>query len=162
MSEGYDPESEEMDKQEEKQSRLKLAEEQLLRESNAQNEKADGYFGQIWNAIVDNIQITIRNIHVRYQDITSCPDRPFGVGFTLHELSAVSTDADWKTDSFGVNTGIIYKLLKLGHFGIYCTTTSASFHSSDESQMIENFSQKVHIFTTSRHLIFYRLKSLKV
>ncbi|KAJ3354390.1 hypothetical protein HDU91_005781, partial [Kappamyces sp. JEL0680] len=138
MSSDYDPEVEELERQEEKQQRLKQAEEQLLHSSHP-DVSSPGYFSSIWTAVVDNLQVTIRNIHVRYEDMTSCPDRPFGVGFTLHELAAVSTDMNWATDNYGVNTGVIYKLLKLGHFGIYCTTSSNTFRSSDPSLMTTKF-----------------------
>jgi vacuolar protein sorting-associated protein 13A/C len=71
MSQDCDPEVEEMQRQEEKQQRLKQAEDQLLE---ASRDDSAGYFNSIWTAVVDNIQITMRNIHVRYEDVTSCPD----------------------------------------------------------------------------------------
>jgi hypothetical protein len=32
-----------------------------------------GYFNQIGSAVVDNLQIKIKNIHIRYEDAVSCP-----------------------------------------------------------------------------------------
>ena len=93
----YDPEQEEMERQEEKQQKLRAWEEKIAKDAAMLDSKGtpvassnSSYFGQIWNAIVDNIQIFIGDIHVRYEDQVSCPEKPFGLGFTIHELSAES------------------------------------------------------------------------
>ena len=122
-----------MEKQEEKQQKLKEWEEKIAKEAamtsngaHANLQSNSSYFSQIWNAIVDNIQIFIGDIHVRYEDQVSCPEKPFGLGFTIFELSAVSSSENWEEAKEGsvplVNTGIIYKICKLKWFGIYCTT----------------------------------------
>ena len=45
--------------------------------------------------IVDNLQVTIKNIHLKYEDDSVLTETPYSIGFTLDELSAVSTDEDW-------------------------------------------------------------------
>lgn len=75
--------------------------------------------------------------------MTSCPEKPFGVGCTLHELSAVSTDENWSKEGFGVNVNTIYKLLKLGHFGSYCVTSSASYLDLNEVDMAALFASEI-------------------
>lgn len=97
--------------------------------------------------MVDNIQVSIKNIHIRYEDSTSLPGKPFGVGMTLQELSAVSTDKDWNIDSNTVNTGVIYKLLKLGHFGLYCITVSESFRKGDDKEILKKFAETVTFYS---------------
>ncbi|TRY62990.1 hypothetical protein TCAL_03981 [Tigriopus californicus] len=42
--------------------------------------------------IVENLQIQIRDVHIRYEDDISCPERPFACGFHLGSLSAQACD----------------------------------------------------------------------
>lgn len=44
--------------------------------------------------VLGNLQLSIRNLHLRYEDRTQCPSAPFAIGVTLAELSAFTTDAD--------------------------------------------------------------------
>jgi vacuolar protein sorting-associated protein 13A/C len=142
ISADYDFVEEDRKEQDKKQQRLREAEESL---SKMNAEQSAGYFGQIWSTVVDNIQISIKNIHIRYEDSVSCPDSPFGIGLTLNELSAVSTDKDWKTNANNppVNFGTIYKLLKLGHFGMYCTTSSTSFFKENADEIYHCFADTI-------------------
>jgi vacuolar protein sorting-associated protein 13A/C len=45
--------------------------------------------------VVDNVQIHVKGIHVRYEDGTSTPEHPFAAGLTISEFKAVSTDGNW-------------------------------------------------------------------
>jgi vacuolar protein sorting-associated protein 13A/C len=46
--------------------------------------------------VVDNLQVFVDKIHIRYEDSTSNPNHPFAFGITLGGLHAQSTDVDWK------------------------------------------------------------------
>jgi len=37
--------------------------------------------------IIKNLEVTIRNVHIRYEDSVTNPKKPFSVGITLHKLS---------------------------------------------------------------------------
>jgi len=50
-------------------------------------EKEEGYLDRKLIKILDNVQITIKNIHVRYEGGTWLRDHPFSLGITLKELS---------------------------------------------------------------------------
>lgn len=86
------------------------------------NVEQTSYFGPMIQTIVDNVQISIENIHIRYEDNITAPQRPFSIGFTLAELSAASTDRDWSPNVTSPDADTIFKLLKLRHFGMYCST----------------------------------------
>lgn len=45
--------------------------------------------------IIKNIQLNIKNIHIRYEDKVTSP-KPFSLGITLSDLHVVSTDENWK------------------------------------------------------------------
>ncbi|XP_067943073.1 intermembrane lipid transfer protein VPS13A-like [Watersipora subatra] len=86
----YDQEKEEqaaMDKKNKQLNRvesLKLAEEANAKES---DKKGDSFGEKLATQIVKNLQVKIRNIHIRYEDFYSTPSSPFSVGITLDSLS---------------------------------------------------------------------------
>ncbi|CAD6973019.1 unnamed protein product, partial [Tilletia controversa] len=63
--------------------------------SAADAQKNESFTSSLIIKIIDNVQITVRNTHIRYEDNLSNPLHPFSAGFTLAEFSAVSTDDNW-------------------------------------------------------------------
>lgn len=57
--------------------------------------KEEGFFDKLITKILDNLQLTIKNIHIRYEDRLSTGDHPFSMGVTLKELSASTTNNEW-------------------------------------------------------------------
>lgn len=45
--------------------------------------------------VINNPQITVKNIHIRYEDSISRPGHPFAAGVTLAGFTAETTDGDW-------------------------------------------------------------------
>lgn len=86
----------------------------MLQSPDAQSEQndngGDGYLSQIVNKVIDNVQFTMRNIHIRYEDHISDPGHPFSVGITLKELSALSTDDEWTPKFISEPTKTINKV----------------------------------------------------
>ena len=97
-----------------KQRRLATAE--ILRQNSSkkgetkEEEGNDGFISQLTTKIVDNLQVSIKNIHLRFEDNVSDPGHPFAAGITLKELSAVSTDGDWKPTFISEMTSTIHKV----------------------------------------------------
>jgi len=50
-------------------------------------EEKDSFAEKLFTNVVKNLELTISNIHVRYEDNVTNPGRPFSAGVTLHELS---------------------------------------------------------------------------
>jgi hypothetical protein len=49
------------------------------------------------NKIADNIKVTIKNIHIRYEVDFPEPDIPqYVVGFTLQQLKMNATNSNWE------------------------------------------------------------------
>lgn len=70
-------------------------------------------------AVVKNLQISIQNIHVRYEDSVSDPMAPFSIGITLENLSAETTDDNFKPQIIRENVSIINKLVRLDNLAVY-------------------------------------------
>lgn len=122
----YDEEEEERRKLRIKMEKLDSAE--LLKErsqeglSQEEQKKNQSFTQSLVTKIVDNLQVTVKNIHVRYEDSISTPGHPFALGITLQEFSAVSTDGEWKPTFIQDSAKSTHKLAKLGALAVYWNT----------------------------------------
>jgi vacuolar protein sorting-associated protein 13A/C len=84
--------------------------------------KQKGFIEKLTGKILDNIKITIKNIHIKLE--YDLEGRNFGVGVCLESIESYTTDENWEkhfTDRHEVKTAdlSIYKLLKITGFSIY-------------------------------------------
>lgn len=109
-----------------KMERIESAE--ILRERNAEGmsqeeqRRNQSFTQSLVTAVVDNLQISIKNVHFRYEDSVASPGHPFAVGLTLKELSAVSTDAEWNPTFIQSTSDTTQKLAILGALSVYWNT----------------------------------------
>jgi vacuolar protein sorting-associated protein 13A/C len=84
------------------------------------------YIQQLTLKIIDNLEITLTNVHIRYEDNLTIPNKVFSFGFTISLIELTSTDENWaesfvkrdlKKDSRGEHE--MRKLGKMENFGIY-------------------------------------------
>ncbi|KAG7176031.1 Vacuolar protein sorting-associated protein 13C-like [Homarus americanus] len=96
----YDPKGEEKLLHETKMAALQRAEDAKIKlqeiEKGTKTKSQDSFQEKLIAQVIRNIQVTIQDIHIRYEDSVSCPNSPFAVGVTLHDLSMKSTDSSWK------------------------------------------------------------------
>lgn len=127
----YDEEEEERRRQRIKQEKLNAAE--ILNErtsvgmSEEEQKKNQSFTESLTTKIIDNVQVTVKNIHIRYEDAISTPGHPFALGFTLEEFSAVSTNENWEPAFVHDNVSVTHKLAKLGSLAIYWNTDATHF-----------------------------------
>jgi vacuolar protein sorting-associated protein 13A/C len=63
--------------------------------------------------IIDNLQISIKNVYFRYEDEYSAPKQgsgKFAMGILLKELSAFTTNEEWKEKEMVTGSDITFKL----------------------------------------------------
>lgn len=122
----YDPEEEENRANSVKMEKLENAE--MLKERNTdgmsqeEQRRNQSFTQSLVTAVVDNIQISIKNVHFRYEDSIASEGHPFAAGITLKELSAVSTDSEWNPTFIQSTSGITHKLAILGALAVYWNT----------------------------------------
>lgn len=132
----YDEEEEDRRKQRIKMEKLDSAE--LIKErsqeglSQEEQKKSQSFTESLVTKIVDNLQVTVKNIHVRYEDSISAPGHPFALGITLEEFSAVSTDGEWKPTFIQNSSETTHKLAKLGALAVYWNTDTKLLGSGRE------------------------------
>ncbi|KAI9155542.1 Vacuolar protein sorting-associated protein [Paramyrothecium foliicola] len=133
----YDADEEDRRKQRLKMEKLDSAE--LLKErsqeglSQEEQQKSQSFTQSLVTKIVDNLQVTVKNIHVRYEDSISAPGHPFALGVTLDEFSAVSTDQGWKPTFIQNSNTTTHKLAKLGALAVYWNTDTELLGSGREA-----------------------------
>ncbi|KAE8396464.1 hypothetical protein BDV23DRAFT_423 [Aspergillus alliaceus] len=122
----YDHEEEERRAHALKMDKIESAE--LIKERNAEGmsqeeqRRNQSFTQSMITAVVDNLQISIKNVHFRYEDSIASPGHPFAVGFTLKELSAVSTDSEWNPTFIQSTSSTTHKLAVLGALSVYWNT----------------------------------------
>lgn len=94
---------------------------ELLEEPFAENEldKPRGFFENLIGTIVNNVQVSVQNVHIRYEDTITSPQYPFACGMVLQSLTAITTSSKWKPIQLDSASKTIYKLVKLESFSIY-------------------------------------------
>lgn len=138
-----DPEEDERVEQATKQEKLKSAEAvdsaaSQMGPQGGNEETKQTYVGAIVSKVVDNVQIHVKGIHIRYEDGTSTPEHPFAAGLTLNEFKAVSTDANWVEAFIHDSLHGVHKLVQLGALAIYFDTDTESLEKGpDRSETIQ-------------------------
>lgn len=124
----YDAEEEERRAHALKMEKIESAE--IIKERNSEGmsqeeqRRNQSFTQSMITAVVDNLQISIKNVHFRYEDSVASPGHPFSVGITLKELSAVSTDAEWNPTFIQSTSSTTHKLAVLGALSVYWNTDS--------------------------------------
>ncbi|KAK0609948.1 hypothetical protein B0T17DRAFT_501212 [Bombardia bombarda] len=154
----YNEEEENRRKQRIKMEKLDSAE--LLKErsqeglSSEEQKRTQSFTESLVTKIVDNLQVTVKNIHIRYEDSISAPGHPFALGITLEEFSAVSTDGEWKPTFITGSAKTTHKLAKLGALAVYWNTdtklmgpgresTSPGQELTPHDQLLTNFKSMI-------------------
>ena len=139
----------------------KLENAELLKQRNTEGlsqeeqKKSQSFTESVTAAVVDNLQVSIKNIHIRYEDSISAPGHPFALGLTLKEFSAVSTDGNWKPSYIQSTSATTNKLAVLNALAFYWNTDDTLFGSgtgqkvgaeaqgSDHGDMIAKFKKSM-------------------
>ena len=149
----------------------KLESAELLKERNTEGmsqeeqQKNQSFTQSLVTAIVDNLQISIKNVHVRYEDAISAPGHPFAIGLTLKEMSAVSTDSEWRPTFIQATSGNSHKLAVLNSFGLYWNSDAqlygtgrggdvgAEAQDIDTEKLLKQFKDAIDQTDTSQYLL---------
>ncbi|KAJ3515399.1 hypothetical protein NLJ89_g1777 [Agrocybe chaxingu] len=114
--------------------------------------QTQGLLQSLITKIINNVQVTIKNIHVRYEDNMSVSGHPFAAGVTLAGFTAVSVNKNWEPAFIESTAGAIYKLAKLQSLALYFDTDAASMAGLPTAESIKRFSAMIsHSDDDSQH-----------
>ena len=70
---------------------------------------------------VDNLQITVKSINIRFENVNEIVKSPFALGISLTQLEIVTTDENWEVKFIDrTNSEIpMRKLLRLRNLDVY-------------------------------------------
>lgn len=149
----------------------KLENAELLKQRNTEGlsqeeeQKSQSFTASLTAAIVDNLQVSIKRIHIRYEDSISAPGHPFALGLTLQEFSAVSTDENWRPSFIQSSSTSTHKLVVLGALAFYWNTDSSLFgtgrgtsvgaeaQGTDHADMIEKFKEALESGKAQQYML---------
>ncbi|XP_050720689.1 intermembrane lipid transfer protein VPS13D-like isoform X3 [Eriocheir sinensis] len=137
--EEYDDEGEKAAAQARKISQLDALEAAWRAEQEARHEASHyansysswlSYGTSFMTNIIENIQLKIRDVHLRYEDDRCFPGQIFACGLTIDSLALQSSDEHWiPRFVYGSSSKMAYKLLELTNMGLYWDT-SATLYSN--------------------------------
>jgi len=73
--------------------------------SSKSDDKEDAGMNPLIVGIINNVKISVNNIHIRYED----EQTPFSVGIVLKSLSAISTDSNYQPAETGKDEKTFFK-----------------------------------------------------
>ncbi|KAL7310459.1 Vacuolar protein sorting-associated protein 13 [Mucor circinelloides] len=111
----------------------------------AEDAKNDTFANQLLTKILNNLQFSITNIHIRYEDDIST-DHRFAAGVTLSELSAITTDENWIANTISETVNTIHKLATLESLSVYWDTNAPTLsQNQDHAAFKDLIATKHHV-----------------
>lgn len=110
--------------------------------------KEDKTFAEKLSAqIINNVQIKISDIHIRYEDNVSC-ETPFTAGITLSNFSVHTTDANWQKTLVSQSLTEIFKVAQLESLAVYMNCDSKLFQEFNQDNYELMFRESIASKTT--------------
>ncbi|PAV62062.1 hypothetical protein WR25_11522 isoform B [Diploscapter pachys] len=106
---------------------------------------ADSFAEKMITQIIKNLQVTISNIHVRFEDKYTNRHRPFCMGVTMEKLDFQTTDSNWKPTIHKEAVKIIYKLVSLQNLAMYWNSDSKLISDlTDKDEIRKKLQETIH------------------
>nr|XP_034335213.1 vacuolar protein sorting-associated protein 13A isoform X3 [Crassostrea gigas] len=121
-----------------KQAMLKALDPSVIQKVSKEAEKHPGLFEKIGKYILNNIQIKISNVHVRYEDIVSNPGKPFAAGGILGGLYVFTTNDRWEEVELDSSAKILHKLGRISDFSLYWNSRVSSSDLVGDTGLVQS------------------------
>ena len=106
---------------------------QAFNEVSSEDQK--GYTDKIFVKIIDNLQLTFKDIFIRIEEQNISPF--YSMGIVLKGMKVINTDKNWEShfiDRTVEKNTIIYKFLTINEFGVYLKLNEEKFISKIEDE----------------------------
>lgn len=153
----YNEEKEKKAAQDFKEKELRRIEEAKIKEANKdekKEEKVDTFTEKLVTQIIKNLQVKIKDIHIRYEDPFTDPSKPFSVGITLHNLSFETTDENWKPCILQDTVKLIHKLVVLDSFAIYWNSRTVMISKMNADDAKKEMKHEIATSSTKPNMSF--------
>ncbi|XP_071956749.1 intermembrane lipid transfer protein VPS13A-like [Antedon mediterranea] len=136
------PYDEEKEKRLENAAKRKVLEQLERSKTKPLNEKDEqeslSFTEKLTASIINNVQVFMKNVHVRYEDTVTNPGYPFSFGVMVPYISAETTDELWKATLADASALVMRKLAQVTNLSIYMNTDCKQLlteHIEDELWM---------------------------
>ncbi|XP_034653735.1 vacuolar protein sorting-associated protein 13 [Drosophila subobscura] len=100
-----------------------------------------GFAEKLTAQIVNNLQVTINNVHLRYEDSTTTGS-PFSFGISLHSLELFTTDCNWDKTYMTQQASQVFKIANLSCLSAYMNCTARLF-ANETTPLTELFQTSI-------------------
>ncbi|XP_017018537.1 intermembrane lipid transfer protein Vps13 [Drosophila kikkawai] len=100
-----------------------------------------GFTEKLTAQIVNNLQVQITNVHLRYEDTTTTGS-PFSFGISLHELELYTTDCNWEKCYMAQQAAQVFKIANLSCLSAYMNC-GGKLYGEDKSHLAEQFQTNI-------------------
>lgn len=139
----FDEAKQEKADREAKRAALAKVGEAKKRELDKDKPQADKSFTEKLVAqIINNVQIRIRNVHIRYED-RSTSVIPFALGITLAAFEVHTTNADWQKAFLSEALSKVFKVARLDGLAVYMNCNTPMFSSENVSDYNRMFFETI-------------------
>ncbi|KAG8198773.1 hypothetical protein JTE90_007083 [Oedothorax gibbosus] len=87
-------------------------------DAEATGDRPRGFMENLVTTIVNNVQVSVQNVHIRYEDGVSTSGT-LACGLVLQNLTAVTTNSKWKATQIDAEATSLFKLLKVESLSLY-------------------------------------------
>ena len=131
---GYDPAKEEKAEQEAKMSQIAAIEEAKQRDKllDQKDESGDGFVQKLMANIFKNLKVTVKDIHIRYEDRQTNREAQFSAGITLDSLKIWTQTGDAAKEKSKKNS--FNKLVEISSLAVYWQPQERVFYSELDYQ----------------------------
>ncbi|CAF0895845.1 unnamed protein product [Rotaria sp. Silwood1] len=146
----YDAKRDEKEQHEAKMKEVYQIEELRKEQEAKKNAKSsdknnDTFMERMQLQVIRNLELSIRNIHVVYEDKSTKPNHPFAFGFTLNYITLHTTTPDWQPTILKEDTPLIHKLGDLSALSIYWNTNAQSRSGLSRDEALKNLRQRIAV-----------------
>eukprot|EP00026_Physarum_polycephalum_P000020 Phypoly_transcript_00020.p1 GENE.Phypoly_transcript_00020~~Phypoly_transcript_00020.p1 ORF type:complete len:3396 (+),score=660.90 Phypoly_transcript_00020:132-10319(+) len=114
----------------------------LKAEDGEKDGKKDSFTTKLVTKIVDNLQIYINKVHIRYEDTKD--DKTFALGITLSKISANSTDENWKSCFLDIDsTATRHKLAEMNDLSVYLDPNAKPMRDLSSQEFFDSFTRLI-------------------
>ncbi|OQS07603.1 hypothetical protein THRCLA_00373 [Thraustotheca clavata] len=100
---------------------------------------ADGFFGRLVTRLMDNLQVELKNVHIRFEGER---ESKFAVGFSIGALYAETTGGNWRTGQYSNGPDengdhVVFKLIQAINLSAYVDPHALHFvHTSKHPKVL--------------------------
>ncbi|WKX92088.1 hypothetical protein Q1695_010264 [Nippostrongylus brasiliensis] len=105
----------------------------------------DSFAEKMVTQVIKNLQVTVSNIHVRFEDKYTNRHRPFVAGLTLEKLDFQTTNENWIATIHRDVVKIFHKLVLLDNLSVYWNSDSELFSDlHDKKEIRKKLQDTIH------------------